>query len=119
MKVRTAEPPKYLLRLSSVPNEQYLAFGSEAERLEEGYKNIRAHWVKVPSLKVARNTVRRFKDENDLGMSNWTGGQIFSKEGVKVGNFSCNGKFWRRDHPLETISNKIKHAPSALLNELY
>lgn len=119
MNVRNIRPPKYLLRLSSVINEQHLICGSEAAILEESYRRINPQWVKVSSLKSARDIARRFRDDNGLGAGNWVGGQIFDKTGAKIGRFSYNCRFWRREHPFETESNKIKHAPSALLNELH
>lgn len=119
MNTRTIKPTKYLLRLGSVVNEQHLLFGSKAEILEEMHRKIAANWVKVSSLKVARNITRRFIDGNGLGAGNWVGGQVFNKAGTKIGQFSYNCRFWRREHPFETESNKITQAPSALLNELH
>ena len=119
MNTRTIKPPKYLLRLGSVINEQQLFCASEAAILEEMDRRIQMNWVKVSSLKVARSITRRFIEGNGLGAGNWVGGQVFDKTGNKVGNFSYNCRFWRKDHPLDTEGQKINQAPSSLLNELH
>lgn len=119
MKANEDKPFKYLLRLSSVSNEQYLLFGSEAEILDERYRQISPQWFKVSSLKAARDIARLFRDNNGLGIGNWVGGQVFDKTGTKIGRFSYNCRFWRKEHPFETESNKIKHAPEKRINELH
>jgi hypothetical protein len=59
----------------------------------EGTIDIPAKKFPVKSLNEARNLVRKFIMENNLGSGNWTGGKIY-KNGKEVAHISYNGRVW-------------------------
>ena len=63
--------------------------------------NIKAHTVKVSSLREASQICRKFIDDNELGGGNWTGGDITDDEGDLIGYVSYNGRVWK-DHSYPT-----------------
>ncbi len=50
--------------------------------------------ITVMSLQQARDACQRFIATNDLGGGNWTGGQVFFKNGKQVARISYNGRVW-------------------------
>lgn len=53
--------------------------------------------VRVRSIKEAQQVCSRYIDDNALGGSNWTGGEV-CVNGIAIGRVSYNGRYW----PLET-----------------
>lgn len=67
----------------------------------EGTISIGTHRVKVKDIEEARNKVRTFIDENDLGSGNFNGGELYS-DGKKIGYISYNGRVWDlNDKPMD------------------
>jgi len=50
--------------------------------------------AEVNSFEEASRAVRDFIDVNDLGASEFSGGDVFDMTGKKVANISYNGRIW-------------------------
>ena len=58
---------------------------------------VRARRVRVASLDEASKACRDYIRENELGMGNWNGGQVFDASGTPIVQVSCNGRVWKFD----------------------
>ncbi len=50
--------------------------------------------VEVISMKEAKTKCLNFIEENDLGSSNWSGGQILDDDNKVIAHVSYNGRVW-------------------------
>lgn len=79
--------------------------------LDTYYRIIEEKSVDVDCLKAAQKIWRNYITDNDLGGSNYLGGDVCNAKGELIGIFSYNGRLWEPD--LESEGNEYyKHFPS-------
>lgn len=72
------------------------------DHFENPFKNI-VNGVEVnrniaiaSSIEECQKIVRKYIEDNLLGGSNWTGGQVY-KDDKYIGRISYNGRFWEKE----------------------
>ena len=80
---------------------------------EDPYDNIvkgvrvKSKTVHCGSIEECQQVVRDYIEENWLGGSNWTGGNVFYRD-KQVGYISYNGKYWQKGSKYYCDAKEIK-----------
>lgn len=82
--------PAYEVLLQAIPNPDFGPSRAEAQ------VEIPRRWARVRSLAEARDRVRAFITENNLGGGNWSGGHV-RQSGRFIARVSYNGRLWQTD----------------------
>ncbi len=80
--------------------------------LDNYYRIVEEKRVGADSLKAAKKIWRNYITENNLGGSNYLGGDVYNDKGELIGIFSYNGRLWEPDFESER-NEYYKHFPSS------
>ena len=89
---KKAPKGKYVVQLEAVPNPDF------RKKQWQSQVNIKENYKPVRNLKEAQRECRKFIDKNELGVGNWSGGNIYNDKGDLVGYISYNGRAWKDDN---------------------